>query len=166
MALDRMPLPWDRAAIEAVLPHRDPFLFIDQVTALVPGRLAVGFRTFSGAEFFFPGHFPGYPIVPGVVVIEALAQLGAVAILCLPEADGQLVLFGGIDHARFRAPVLPGATVRLEIEITARRGPIGKGSAKAYLVHGKTSKLAAEAELTFALTPQASRASMTKPTPT
>lgn len=146
-------LPWGRAEIEAVLPHRAPFLFLDQVTELVPGQRAAGTLAFSGQEFFFPGHFPGHPIVPGVIILEALAQLGAAAMLCAPGCEGQLALFGGVDQARFRLPVRPGASLRLEVEITARRGRYGRGRGRAFLVVDGP-QLAAEAELTFALAPR------------
>ncbi len=140
------PLPWGRPEIEAVLPHRQPFLFLDRVLELEPGRRGVAIKAVSGAESYFAGHFPGYPVMPGVLIVEALAQLGAVCILSTPECRGKLVLFGGIEAARFRQQVLPGETLRLEIELTSRRGPIGKGAAKAFLADGR---LAAEALLVF-----------------
>jgi len=141
-------LPWGVPEIEAVLPHRAPFLLVDEVTELVPGERAAGSRAVCADEYYFAGHFPGYPIMPGVLIVEALAQLGAIAILTLPEHAGKLVLFGGIERARFRAPVYPGAVLRLEVSITGRRGPVGKGTGRALLADGK---LAAEADLTFAV---------------
>lgn len=142
------PLPWGLPEIEAVLPHRRPFLFLDRVLELEPGKRGVALKAVTGGEAHFAGHFPGHPVMPGVLIIEALAQLGAVCLLSTPEASGKLVLFGGIDGARFRQQVLPGETLRLEVELTARRGPVGKGSAKAFLADGR---VAAEAELTFVL---------------
>lgn len=141
-------LPLGPAEIEAILPHRPPFLFLDQVTELEPGVRAVGLKAVSGGEPHFVGHFPGRPIMPGVLIIEALAQLGAVCLLTRDGPAGRLVLFGGIKDARFRLPVLPGQVLRLEIEVTRSRGPIGQGRARAFLGDGR---LAAEAELTFAV---------------
>ncbi|MDP2872882.1 MAG: 3-hydroxyacyl-ACP dehydratase FabZ [Bacillota bacterium] len=141
-------LPLGPAEIEAILPHRPPFLFLDQVTELEPGVRAVGFKAVSAGEPHFTGHFPGRPIMPGVLIIEALAQLGAVCLLAREGPAGRLVLFGGIKDARFRVPVLPGQLLRLEIEVTRSRGPIGQGRARAFLGDGR---LAAEAELTFAV---------------
>jgi 3-hydroxyacyl-[acyl-carrier-protein] dehydratase len=141
-------LPMGSAEVQAILPHRYPFLFLDQVIELEPGVRAVGIKAVSGGEPFFPGHFPGKPIMPGVLIIEAMAQLGAVCLLTTDGPPGRLVLFGGIKDARFRVPVLPGDVLRLEIQVTRSRGPIGQGSARAQLADGR---LAAEAELTFAV---------------
>jgi 3-hydroxyacyl-[acyl-carrier-protein] dehydratase len=141
-------LPLGPAQIEAILPHRPPFLFLDQVTQLEPGIRAVGLKAVSGGEPYFTGHFPGRPIMPGVLIIEALAQLGAVCLLSREGPEGRLVLFGGIKDARFRIPVLPGQLLRLEIEVIRVRGPIGQGKGRAFLGDGR---LAAEAELTFAV---------------
>jgi 3-hydroxyacyl-[acyl-carrier-protein] dehydratase len=133
--------------IQQIIPHRWPFLLIDRIIDLKPGEEAVGIKNISFGEIFFQGHFPEYPIFPGVLIVEALAQVGAVAILSVPENKGKIALFAGIENFRFRKPVLPGDSLRLEVKLTKIRGPIGKGSAKA-MVDDKT---VAEGELTFAL---------------
>ncbi len=134
--------------IQQVIPHRWPFLLVDKIIDLKPGEEAVGIKNISAGEIFFQGHFPGYPIFPGVLISEALAQVGAVAILSLAENKGKIVLFAGVDGFRFRKPVLPGDCLRLEVKLTKMRGPIGKGTAKATV----EEKTVAEGELTFALT--------------
>ncbi len=131
-----------------ILPHRQPMLLIDTIEELEPGVRAVGKKCVSYNEPFFAGHFPGEPVMPGVLILEALAQTGAVAILSQPENAGKLVLFGGIDKARFKEKVVPGDVLLLETEIIRAKGPVGIGSARA-TVNGK---LAARAELTFAVT--------------
>ena len=138
--------------IQEIIPHRWPFLLVDKIIEHQPGVGAVGIKNVSGGEIVFQGHFPGFPIFPGVLIVEALAQVGAVAILSLDENKGKIVLFGGVDGFRFRSPVFPGDTLRLEVQLTKRRGPIGKGSAKA-TVEGK---VVADGELTFAITDQGS----------
>ena len=134
--------------IEALLPHRYPFLLVDRITECTPGQGARGIKCVTANEPFFQGHFPGYKVMPGVLIIEALAQVGAVAILSVPENRGKLALFGGIKNARFKQQVRPGDVLELECELTAQRGPVGFGTAVAK-VNGKT---ACKAELTFALT--------------
>jgi 3-hydroxyacyl-[acyl-carrier-protein] dehydratase len=139
-------MPWDARRILATLPHRYPFLLVDRIVE-VTDTGAVGLKHVSFNEWFFQGHFPGHPIMPGVLIIEALAQVGAVALLSRPEHEGKIPFFAGIDGARFRRPVGPGDTLRLEVELTHLRGNVGKGKGRA-LVDGQ---LAAEAELMFAL---------------
>jgi 3-hydroxyacyl-[acyl-carrier-protein] dehydratase len=133
--------------IQQIIPHRWPFLLVDKIIELQPGEGAVGIKNVTAAELCFQGHFPGYPIFPGVLIIEAMAQVGAVAVLSVPENKGKIVLFAGIDNLRFRGPVFPGDSLRLEVKFTRMRGSIGKGTAKA-TVEGKT---VADGELTFAI---------------
>ncbi len=133
--------------IEQILPHRYPFLLVDRIEDCEPGRWARGVKCVSANEMQFMGHFPGHHVMPGVLLLEALAQVGAVAILTEPEAAGKLVFFGGIRRARFRKQVEPGDRVELYCELIERRGPLGVGKAVAR-VDGKT---AAEAELSFAI---------------
>jgi 3-hydroxyacyl-[acyl-carrier-protein] dehydratase len=134
--------------IQQIIPHRWPFLLIDRIVELWPGEGAVGIKNVTSTEFCFQGHFPDYPIFPGVLIVEALAQVGAVAVLSVPENKGKIVLFAGIDRLRFRRPVFPGDTLRLEVKFTKMRGSIGKGTAKATV----EDKTVAEGELTFAIT--------------
>ena len=133
--------------IEALLPHRYPFLLVDKITDCVPGQSARGIKCVTANEPFFQGHFPGFKVMPGVLLLEALAQVGAVAILSQAENRGKLALFGGIKNAHFKRQVRPGDVLELSCELTGGRGPIGFGTAAAK-VGGKT---ACKAELTFAL---------------
>ncbi len=136
-----LPLPID------VLPHRPPFLFVDELVELVPGERAVGRWHLSGDEWFFPGHFPGRPTLPGVLMAESIAQLGAMAVLTDERFAGKLPLFGGIDGARFRRQVVPGDTLELVIELGRMSARAGKG-------HGTASvdgKVACECDLMFVL---------------
>ena len=133
--------------IKEILPHRDPFLFLDEVVELVPGERAVAIKRVRAEEPHFKGHFPGQPIMPGVLIVEALAQAGAVAALSLPENRGKIVLFAGIDGVRFKRQVVPGDTLRLEVEMTRMRGRVGKAEARALV----GEELACRAELTFAI---------------
>jgi 3-hydroxyacyl-[acyl-carrier-protein] dehydratase len=131
--------------IMGILPHRYPFLLVDKIESLEPGVKAVGYKNVTMNENFFQGHFPQEPVMPGVLIIEALAQVGAVAMLSLDEFKGKIGYFTGIDRAKFRKKVVPGDVLRLEVEIIKRKGPIGIGKAIAYV----EDKKAAEAELSF-----------------
>ncbi|MBU9722632.1 MULTISPECIES: 3-hydroxyacyl-ACP dehydratase FabZ [Bacillaceae] len=133
--------------IKEIIPHRYPFLLVDRILEVEEGKRAVGIKNVSANEEFFNGHFPDYPVMPGVLIIEALAQVGAVAMLKLEENRGKLGFFAGIDGCRFKGQVKPGDQLRLEVEMTRLRGTIGKGKAVAS-VDGKP---VAEAELMFAL---------------
>lgn len=138
----------DSNEIMAVLPHRFPFLLVDRITECEPGIRAVGRKCVTVNEPFFCGHFPQHHVMPGVLTIEALAQVGAVAILTEEANRGKIALFGGIKNARFKREVKPGDVIELECIITARRGQIGMGRAEARV----NGELAAAAELTFAIT--------------
>ena len=133
--------------IMEIIPHRQPFLLIDTIEELEVGKKAVGKKCVSYNEPFFAGHFPQEPVMPGVLIVEALAQVGAVAILSLPENKGKTAYFGAINSAKFKGKVVPGDVLLLETEIIKSKGPIGVGSAKAYV----DGKVVAQAELTFAL---------------
>ena len=132
--------------IQEIIPHRHPFLLIDFIDELEPGVRAVGYKSVTFNEPQFNGHFPGQPVMPGVLMIEALAQVGAVAILSLLENKGKTAFFGGINNAKFRQMVLPGDRLKLECEIIKRKGPVGVGKAVATNADGK---VAVSAELTF-----------------
>lgn len=133
--------------IMEMIPHRYPFLLIDTIEELTPGVRAVGKKCVSMNEPYFQGHFPGNPVMPGVLIIEALAQVGAVAILSQPEWKGRTAYFAGIDKAKFKRKVLPGDVLRLELEIIKVKGPVGVGRAVAEV----DGRLAAQGELTFAI---------------
>ena len=130
-----------------VLPHRPPFLFVDEVTELVPGESAKGRWRLGGDEWFFPGHFPGRPTLPGVLMAEAIAQLGAIAVLTDERFAGKLPLFGGLDGARFRRQVVPGDTLELAVQLGRMSARAGKGTGTASL----DGKVACECELMFVL---------------
>lgn len=133
--------------IMEIIPHRQPFMLVDTIEELEPGVRAVGKKCVSYNEPFFAGHFPGEPVMPGVLIIEALAQTGAVAILSLPENKGKTAYFAGINSAKFKKKVQPGDVLMLETEIIKVKGPIGVGKATAKV----DGKIAAAAELIFAL---------------
>ncbi len=135
--------------IEAIIPHRYPFLLVDRIEELEEGVSAVGIKAVTANEPQFQGHFPGFPVMPGVLIVEALAQVGAVVLLKMPENHGKIAFFAGIDGFRFRKQVYPGDVLRLEVRLTRMRGPVGKGSARATV----DGQLVAEGELMFALGP-------------
>ena len=138
----------DIKQIEEIIPQRPPFLMIDRVEEYVPGESATAYKNVNINEWYFQGHFPGEPIMPGVLITEALAQTGAVAILSLPENKGKNALFGGIDKMRFKKVVVPGDVLKLEVKIIKQKGPVGVGEATA-TVEGK---VVTKGELTFAVT--------------
>lgn len=138
----------ERSDIERIIPHRDPFLLLDRIEAVEPGVSAIGILHVREDMFWVPGHFPGHPVMPGVLIVEALAQTGAVALLSVPENQGRLALFAGIDKVRFKRQVVPGDTLRLECHITRSRTTIGFGEATATV----DGELACSGELMFAVT--------------
>ena len=115
--------------IKKIIPQREPFLMIDEVENYVPGESCTAYKKVREEEYYFKGHFPGNPIMPGVLIVESLAQTGAVAILSMEENKGKNALFGGIDKLRFKKQVVPGDTLKLEVKIIKRKGPIGIGEA-------------------------------------
>ena len=133
--------------IQDIIPHRYPFLLVDRIVELEAGKRAVGIKNVSINEPFFQGHFPGYPVMPGVLIMEAMAQVGAIALLKLPENAGKLGVFAGIDKARFRQQVRPGDQLRLEVEILDCKSSIGKAQGRALV----GDKVVAEGEILFAL---------------
>jgi len=137
----------EASEIAKILPHRYPFSLVDRILDYEPGKWAIGRKCVSMNEQFFCGHFPGQPVMPGVLLLEALAQTGAVAILSVPENRGKIALFAGINKARFKKQVTPGDVVELTCELTRQDGPIGLGKAVARV----DGKIAVTAELMFAI---------------
>ena len=133
--------------IERIIPHRYPFLLVDRIIEIEEGKSATGIKNVTANEWFFEGHFPGRKVMPGVLIVEALAQVAAIALLKGVAMAGKTPLFGGIENMRFRRPVLPGDQLRLEFVLDKMRGPIGKGAVKATV----DGKLAAEGTISFAL---------------
>lgn len=137
----------DREAVKAILPHREPFLLVDRVLELESGVRAVGELDVTADMFWVPGHFPGQPVMPGVLIVEAMAQVGAVALLSMPENAGKIAFFAGIDKVRFKRQVVPGDTITMHVELTKLRGKIGFGEAKAFV----GEQVACLGELMFAI---------------
>jgi 3-hydroxyacyl-[acyl-carrier-protein] dehydratase len=141
-----MKAPLGPATIRELIPHRYPFLLVDRVEEIEPGVRAVGIKNVTQNEQFFEGHFPDYPVMPGVLIVEAMAQVGAVGVMALEEFRGKLALFAGIDGVRFRRQVIPGDVLRMEVQISRLKGRVGRGKGIA-TVNGER---ACEAELMFA----------------
>ena len=137
----------NKEQIEKIIPQREPFLMIDEVEQYIPGESATAYKYVNEEEWYFKGHFPGNPIMPGVLITESLAQTGAIAILSLEENKGKNALFGGIDKMKFKKMVVPGDKLKLEVKIIKQKGPIGVGEAIATV----DDKLVAKGELTFAV---------------
>lgn len=133
--------------IKKIIPHRDPFLLIDTIEEMEEGKKVVATKHMKEDEFWFKGHFPDYPVVPGVLMLEMMAQAGAVSMLALPENKGKLGFFGGVKDAKFRRQVVPGDTLRIEVEIIKVKGPVGVGKGVC-TVNGEK---AVSAEITFAI---------------
>jgi 3-hydroxyacyl-[acyl-carrier-protein] dehydratase len=138
--------PLGPAEIRCLIPHRYPFLLVDRIEEIEPGVMAVGLKNVTQNEPFFEGHFPAYPVMPGVLIIEAMAQVGAVGVMAGGEHSDRLALFAGIDGVRFRRQVLPGDVLRMEVEITRLKGKVGRGKGRATVAGERVC----EAELMFA----------------
>lgn len=137
----------NKEQIKQIIPQREPFLMIDEVEEYIPGESAIAYKNVEESEWYFKGHFPGNPIMPGVLIAESLAQTGAVVILSMEENRGKNALFGGIDKMKFKKMVVPGDRLKLEVKIIKRKGPIGVGEAIATV----NEKVVAKGQLTFAL---------------
>jgi len=140
-------MPIDKEGIKNIIPHRDPFLLIDEIIEMEPGKTITGVKFVNADEYYFKGHFPQEPVMPGVLIIEALAQTGAVAILSLPEHKGKIAYFGGIKNARFRQKVVPGDVLTLKVELGRLRSSAGTGQASAFV----DGKVVCECEILFAM---------------
>ena len=141
-----MKLPLGPATIRELIPHRYPFLLVDRIEEIEPGVRAVGIKNVTQNEPFFEGHFPDYPVMPGVLIVEALAQVGAVGVMAKEEYRGKLALFAGIDGVRFRRQVIPGDVLTMEVQILRLKGRVGRGKGAARV----GSERVCEAELMFA----------------
>lgn len=137
----------DVQKIKEIIPHRYPFLLVDKVTEMEEGKRVVGLKNVSANEPFFEGHFPEYPVMPGVLILEALAQVGAIAVLDIEENKGKIGFLAGVDKCRFKREVKPGDQLELEVEIMRMKGPIGKGKGIARV----DGEVACQAEITFAI---------------
>lgn len=137
----------NKEEIKNIIPQREPFLMIDEVEEYISGESCTAYKNVSEDEYYFKGHFPGNPIMPGVLMVEALAQTGAVAILSMEENKGKNALFGGINNLKFKKQVVPGDRLKLEVKIIKKKGPIGIGEAIATV----DGKVAVKGELTFAI---------------
>ena len=135
--------------IQKIIPHRYPFLLVDKIIEMEWGKRAVGIKNVTANEPFFQGHFPGFPVMPGVLMIEAIAQVGALAVLGMPEHKGKIAFFAGVDEVRFKRQVVPGDTLRLEVTLTRVRGPIGQGVGEATV----DGQMACRGSFMFALAP-------------
>lgn len=147
-------LPLDSVAIREIIPHRYPFLLVDRIDALDPGKSASGVKNVTANEQFFQGHFPDYPVMPGVLIVEAIAQVGAVALLSLEEHQGKIAFFAGINNVRFKRQVKPGDTLSLEVELKQVRRGIGSGEGVATV----DGELACKGEFMFAIAPDPNHA--------
>lgn len=146
-------LPLDTVAIRSIIPHRYPFLLVDRIDELEPGRRAAGSKNVTANEEFFQGHFPDYPVMPGVLIVEAIAQVGAVALLSLEEHAGKVAFFAGINNVRFKRQVKPGDTLRLEVQLSQIRRGIGSGDGVATV----DGDVACKGEFMFAIAPDPSQ---------